>query len=58
MSRKRCHDSGGIYFLAFIGALVYNIQYAEGFSQLMWGFFKSLFWPAFLIYELLAQLMA
>jgi len=45
--------SGGIYGLAFIGALVYYIQHAATFWLGVLGFFKALFWPAMLIYKLL-----
>lgn len=48
--------SGGFYGLAFIGALVYYIQYATSFWNGVLGFFKALFWPAILIYKLLEYL--
>lgn len=40
-----------IYGLALIGALVYNLQYAQGWEQILWGIAKSILWPAFLMYE-------
>ncbi len=48
--------SGGIYGLAFIGALVYFIQQATSFWMGVLGFFKAIFWPAVLIYKLLEYL--
>lgn len=48
--------SGGIYGLAFIGALVYFIQQATTFWMGVLGFFKALFWPAVLMYKLLEYL--
>lgn len=45
--------SGGIYGLAFIGALVYYIQHATTLAQGLLGFLKALVWPAILIYKLL-----
>ena len=48
--------SGGIYGLAFIGALVYFIQHATTFWMGVLGFFKAVFWPAFLIYKVLDYL--
>lgn len=45
-----------VYGMGLIGALVYNIQYAQGFSEILWGLVKSLFWPAFLIYEVLSAM--
>lgn len=45
--------SGGVYGLAFIGALVYYIQHAATLWAGVLGFFKALFWPALLIYKVL-----
>ena len=45
--------SGGVYGLAFIGALIYYIINADTFLIGVVGFFKALVWPAILIYELL-----
>ncbi len=45
------HGSGSaVYGLGFIGALVYFITTAPTFLDAVVGFFKALFWPAFLIY--------
>lgn len=43
---------GGIYGLAFLGSLVYYLQNADSFTIGLIGFFKAIFWPAFLIYKL------
>ena len=48
--------SGGIYGMAFIGALIYFLQQASTFWMGVWGFFKALFWPAVLMYKLLEYL--
>lgn len=45
--------SGGIYFLAFLGAAVYYISQATTFWLGVLGFLKALVWPALLIYNLL-----
>jgi hypothetical protein len=45
---------GGAYFLAFIGALVWNLQVASDFWGYVWGVIESFFWPAFLVWELFA----
>jgi len=45
--------SGGVYGLAFIGALVYYLQHAANFKEGVIGFFKALLWPAILIYKVL-----
>lgn len=51
--KKSSGVSSGVYGLAFLGTLVYNIQHAESFWLGVLGFFKALFWPAFLVYKLM-----
>jgi len=43
--------SGGIYGLAFIGAVIYFIQHATTFWEGVVGVLKALVWPAILIYK-------
>jgi hypothetical protein len=50
------HVSGGVYGLAFIGALIYYIQHATSFGMAALGFLKALVWPAVLIYKLMEYL--
>lgn len=45
---------GGIYFLGFIGAVVYYIQQSATFWEGVVGFLKAIVWPAFLVYKLLS----
>lgn len=48
------HASGGaLYFVGFIGALVYNLQAAVGFGAVITGILKSIVWPAYIVYKLL-----
>lgn len=47
---------GGIYFVAFFGALVYYLQHVATFWLVLVGFFKALFWPAFIMYKVLEML--
>lgn len=47
---------GGVYGLAFVGALVYYIQHATSFLNGCVGVIKALFWPAVLMYKVLALL--
>jgi hypothetical protein len=42
---------GGVYGLGLIGALVYYFQNSVVFMDYLVGFFKAVFWPAFLIYK-------
>lgn len=51
-------SSGTLYGMGLIGALIYNMQYAQGFKEVLWGLCKSLFWPALLVYEILSRLQA
>jgi len=52
------HNSafGGIYGLAFVGAVVYFIQHSASFWGGVLGFLKALIWPAILMYKLLEYL--
>jgi hypothetical protein len=45
--------SGGLYGLAFIGALIYYIQQATTFWIGVLGVLKALVWPAILIYKIM-----
>jgi hypothetical protein len=45
--------AGGAYGMGFIGAVIYYITHAVTFWAGVLGFFKAIFWPAFLIYHLL-----
>lgn len=47
---------GGFYFFGFIGAVVYYIKMATSFWMGVWGFIKALFWPGFLVYEVMKHL--
>jgi len=47
---------GAVWFLGFIGAVVYYIKYAAGFWEGVLGFLKALVWPAFLVYEAMKSL--
>ena len=47
---------GGVYGLAFIGALVYFLQHAGSFWLGVLGIGKAIVWPAMLVYHLLAFL--
>ncbi|NCN25532.1 hypothetical protein COT94_02550 [Candidatus Falkowbacteria bacterium CG10_big_fil_rev_8_21_14_0_10_37_14] len=56
-NEKKCISaggtSGGIYGLAFLGALVYYIQQAETFWMGFLGVLKAIIWPAMLVYKFL-----
>jgi hypothetical protein len=44
--------SDAVYGIGLIGAWVYYLGRATTWRQRIQGFFKGLFWPAFLVYEL------
>ena len=52
-NRNAAGASGGVYGLAFIGALVYYIQHATTFVMGVIGFLKAVVWPAVLVYKVL-----
>lgn len=47
---------GGVYGLAFIGAVVYFVQQADGFWMGVLGVLKAIVWPAILIYKAFSML--
>lgn len=57
---SRASGGGGnaVYGLGLIGALVYYMQEADGFWDVVLGILKTLVWPAFLVYELLKLVSA
>lgn len=58
---KVIHENGPmgwVLFTAWIGALVYFINNAIGFWEVVLAVLKSFVWPAYLIYELFEKLMS
>lgn len=49
-------SSGAFYGLGFVGALVYFMQNADSFKEVLFGIGKAILWPAFLIYKVLEVL--
>jgi hypothetical protein len=47
------NPGGWLWFLGFIGAIVYYWQMANGFGEYVVGFLKAFVWPAYLVYHLL-----
>lgn len=50
------YQSGGsdaVYGIGMIGAWVFYIGRAKSFKEGLVGFFKGLFWPAFVVYDVL-----
>lgn len=52
-SQSKSDGGNAVYFFGLIGASVYYIQQASGFGEVIVAVFKSLVWPAFVIYDLL-----
>jgi len=50
---KASSGSGGMfYFIGLIGALIYFIQQASGFWEIILAILKSFVWPAFFVYHI------
>lgn len=50
-------SGSGVWFLGFIGALVYYLHFHSGTLWLViLAFFKAIVWPAFVVYHLLVFL--
>lgn len=47
---------GAVYGMGLIGAVVFYLQQASGLVEGLLGLLKALFWPAFVVYELLGFL--
>ena len=45
--------SGALYFVGFIGSLVYWWQAAANFGAGVTGLLKSVVWPTYIVYKLL-----
>jgi len=58
LANRNAGGGNAVYGLGLIGALVYYIQYANGFWSVILGILKALVWPAFVIYDLLKFLSA
>lgn len=52
---KSTSNSGALYCMGVVGALVYYMQGAVGFGAVITGILKSFIWPATIIYKLLEQ---
>lgn len=50
--------SGFVMFIAFVGALIYFMEQARGFGEVLLAFLKALVWPGYLIYHALQALGA
>ncbi len=50
--------SGVVFFVAGFGALVYFINQANGFWEVVLAFLQALVWPAILLYRVLQFLGA
>lgn len=45
--------SSALYFVGFVGSVVYWMQAAIGFGAVITGFLKAMVWPAYIVYKLL-----
>ncbi|HSX17263.1 MAG TPA: hypothetical protein VLH86_04130 [Patescibacteria group bacterium] len=49
--------AGGVWFLGFVGALVYYLHFHSGsFWLVVLAIIKAMFWPAYLVYYLLQSM--
>ena len=53
MSKSDGGSGGALYFVGFIGSLVYWLQAATGFVAVITAVLKSMVWPAYVVYKLL-----
>jgi len=60
-SSKHVHNvnsggAGAFYFIGLIGALIYFIQQAGSFLEIILGILKALVWPAYFVYNIFQSL--
>ncbi len=57
MSGSKSHhgSAGALYFVGFIGSIIYWWQAANNFGAVVTGLLKSMVWPAYVVYHLLAM---
>lgn len=57
MSKKYTNNEsatgGAVYGLGFVGALIYFLQAADSFWQVLLAFLQAAVWPAYIVYKLL-----
>jgi hypothetical protein len=46
-------SAGAVYGLGLIGALIYFLQAANGFWEVVLAFLQAIVWPAYIVYKLL-----
>ena len=46
---------GFVFFISYVGALVYFVDNADGFWEVVFAFFQAIVWPAFLVYHALGS---
>ena len=55
-TKHKCGHTGGcIWFLGFVGALIYYVSAASGFWPTVLAILKALVWPALLVFKLLGM---
>lgn len=47
---------GYIFFVAWVGALIYFVQHSEGFSGFIMAIIKACVWPGILLHKILSLL--
>jgi len=54
IKERVCGPESALYGMGFIGALIYFVTTAPNAVEIMIGFFKAVFWPAFLVFAALS----
>jgi hypothetical protein len=50
------HPSFGIFFVTYVGALIYFLDSAVGFGQKLLAFLQAAVWPAYVVNHILTIL--
>ena len=58
MAKRSTQGSlGGVFLVTYIGAAVYFLNHTQGFWGTIWGLIQALFWPGFVVYYVLDDLI-
>lgn len=55
---QTAHPGIGIFFVTYVGALIYFVDKADGFGQVLLAFLQAAVWPAYIVNHALTMLHA
>jgi len=53
---QKANPGFGIFFVTYVGALIYFLDKADGFGQTLLAFLQAAVWPAYVVNHVLTML--